>query len=129
MINFGLQLHIILTNAYTLFTLFLGIWALYFVFTNRNIDGQYWGAVAVQSLLAVAIFILTVLLTLSGKSPARWVYWLYLIYFMIVLPATYALLRGRDDRTAAMVFAGVAFFTFLANWNRAELVFANALPA
>jgi drug/metabolite transporter (DMT)-like permease len=127
MLNIGLNLHVILTNTYTLFTLALGLWALYFAVRNRNLDGGYWGAVAIQSLLAVGIFVLTILLTLGGNAPKRWVYWLYLIYFMVVLPSTYALLRGRDDRVAAFIFAGVCLFTFLANGIRAESVFTTAL--
>ncbi len=127
MLNIGLTLHVILTNTYTLFTLALGLWALFFAFRNRNLDGSYWGALAIQSLLAVVIFAITVLLTLGGNPPRRWVYWLYIIYFMIVLPSTYALLRGRDDRTAALIFAGVCIFTFLANGIRAESVFTTAL--
>jgi hypothetical protein len=127
MIDLGLRLHVILTNAYTLFSGALGLWALLFIAQRRDIDGQYWGAVAIHSFLAVAIFVATIVLTLTGHGPTRWVYWLYLIYFMIVLPATYALLKGRDDRAAAQTFAAVCIFTALASWNRAELLYTTAL--
>jgi drug/metabolite transporter (DMT)-like permease len=127
MLTLGQNLHIVLTNTYTLFTLALGLWALFFAVRSRNLDGSYWGAVAIQSILAVVIFVITLLLTLGGRPPIRWVYWLYIIYFMIVLPSTYALLRGRDDRIAAFIFAGVCFFTFLANGIRAESVFTTPL--
>jgi hypothetical protein len=128
MIDLGVSLHLILTNAYALFSLALAIWAIFFYITNRPMDGAYFGSVAIHSFLAVAIFILTILLTLGGKPPIRWVYWLYIIYCMIVLPATYSLLKGRDDRQAASAYIVVCVFTFLTTITRAELTYANPAP-
>ncbi len=127
MIALGITLHTVLTNAYTLFTLFLGLWASYLFFRNRTLDGSYFGAIAVCALLAVAILVLTLLLALGGKSPVRWVYWLYQAFFIVVLPGTYSLTKGRDDRTAAGIYAAVAIFTFLASASRSELVFTTPL--
>ena len=58
------------------------------------------------------------LLLWLGRSLAgeqlRSVYLLYELYFIIVLPGTFALMRGRDDRTAAGIFCIICIFTALA---------------
>ncbi len=122
MLSFAVSLHTILTNAYTLFCFLLGFWALFLAVRNQPIGGQFWGALAVDSLLAAAILIVSFLLQLGGIPPARSVYYLYAIYFVIVLPGTYALLRGRDDRTAAWIYAAVILFTALASLTRSDLL-------
>src|SRR5262249_22766764 len=57
--------------------------------------------------------------SLAGEQ-LRWVYVWYELYFVIVLPGTFALLRGRDDRTAAAWVAGIAIFTALAAFSSAD---------
>jgi hypothetical protein len=71
----------------------------------------------------VILLIVTLLLQLGGLPPARgWLYYLYLAYFVIALPGTFALLRGRDDRTAAAIYTAVILFTALTSLSRSDLL-------
>jgi hypothetical protein len=121
--NILLVLHPVLSNAYTLFCLIVGVWALVVAGRNGTLNGQFWGAVAVNTLLAVAVLIVTLLLQTTGIAPARgWLYYLYDAFFIIVQPGTFALLRGRDDRTAAGIFAAVTLFAALTSATRVSLL-------
>ena len=123
MVTLGVTLHDILSNAYGLFCFALGIWALAIAVRGGVIGGGFWGALAIETGLAIVIMLITLLLQLGGLPPSRgWLYYLYLIYFVIVLPGTYALLRGRDDRTAAWVYAAVILFTAAATTTRTDLL-------
>ena len=116
-------LHTILNTAYTLFCFILGFWALIVTVRNQPIPGGFWGALVTNEGLAIAILIMTLLLQAGGLPPARgWLYYLYLLFFVIVLPGTFALLRGRDDRTAAAIYTGIILFTALTALTRSELL-------
>jgi hypothetical protein len=103
-------LAVILNTAFTLFSFALGLWAGYLAITNRPLDGSFWGAMWLGAGLAVAGLLVWLARSLGGEQ-LRWVYGLYFAYFVIVYPGTFALLRGRDDRLAAAIFAGIAIFT------------------
>jgi hypothetical protein len=103
-------IHAILNNAYILFSLALGFWCILKLVKHQPLDGQFWGAIAVNTLLAVAELLLALVMALAGIRARRWAYYLYALYFVVVLPGTYSLLRGRDDRLAAIIYGIVTFF-------------------
>ncbi|CAG1013123.1 MAG: hypothetical protein IAE83_16405 [Anaerolinea sp.] len=103
-------LSVILINAYILFSFALGAWAGVIAFRGERLSGSYFGAAFTCTGLAVICLIAWLLRTTAGEQ-LRWVYGLYIAYFIVVYPGTFALLRGRDDRLAAWIFAGVAIFT------------------
>jgi len=103
----------IFNNAYTLFCFMLGFWAGAIYLRNGKLGGDYWGAIWICALLAVAMLVVWLVRTLVGEQ-LRWVYLLYQLYFIVALPGTFAILRGRDDRVAAAIFAGVTIFSALA---------------
>ncbi len=105
------EIHAVLNNAYILFSLALGFWSAYQGFKNRSLSGQFWGALATNTILAAVIFLLSLVMAAMGIQARRGVYYLYAIYFVIVLPGTFSLLRGRNDRTAAMIYAIVTIFS------------------
>ena len=109
----------IFNTAYTLFCFSLGIWAGISWMRDQPLGGQYWGAIWTCSGMAVVGLLLWLARALSGEQ-LRSVYLLYELYFIIVLPGTFALLRGRDDRFAAAVFCGVAIFSALAAISAAD---------
>ena len=123
MLSVAVAFHTILNNAYTMFCFILGFWALIMTIRNQPIPGGFWGALVINGILPVLILVLTILLQIGGLAPSRdWVYYLYLIFFVIVLPGTFALLRGRDDRGAAGIYAAVILFTALTALTRSELL-------
>lgn len=102
----------IFNNAYILFCFALGIWAGYQFLRNQGLGGQFWGAMWTCAGLAVIGLLMWLGRSLQGES-LRPVYLLYELYFIVVLPGTFALMRGRDDRVAAGIFCGIAIFTAL----------------
>ena len=50
-------------------------------------------------------------MTVQGLRPERIVtYYLYMSWLVIIMPGLFTLLRGRDDRNAAIAFAILSFF-------------------
>lgn len=105
------QIHAILNNAYILFCLVMGFWSTVQAARNRPLGGQFWGALATGSILAGGVLLWALVMALAGIQAHRWVYYLYAVYFVIVFPGTFTLLHGRDDRTAALIYGIVAFFS------------------
>lgn len=112
-------LTVILNNAYILYCLALGIWAGLLWLRDQPLSGNFWGAMWLASGLAVVSLIIGIMRAVGG-AQFRAVYWLYEAYFILVLPGTFAMLRGRDDRNAAAIFAGIAIFTALAAVSTAQ---------
>jgi hypothetical protein len=107
------DIHQIMFNAHILFSIALGVWAAVIAGRNQPIPGGYWGAVVTQSLLAGAILVLGIILTLTGARPVDGrleLYFLYMAWLVVIMPGLFSILRGRDDRSAALAFAMLAFF-------------------
>lgn len=105
------DVHTILFNMQALYSLILGIWATVMAGRNQSISGNYWGAVATATLLAAAVLMLGIIMTLMGLRPPRVVtYFVYMAWLVIIMPGLFTMLRGRDDRQAAIAFALLAFF-------------------
>ncbi len=105
------NVHIILFNMHLLYSLILGIWAAVMAGRNQSISGNYWGAVATSTLLAAAVMVVGIIMTVMGLRPERIVtYYLYMAWLVIIMPGLYMMLRGRDDRQAAIAFSLLAFF-------------------
>ncbi len=108
-------IHQILFNTHILYSLALGLWAAVIAARKEAIGGNYWGAVLTYAILAGAILLIGMLLLASGYQPRSSrviVYVLYMFWLAIIMPGTFTMLRGRDDRSAAIAFALLAFFNF-----------------
>ncbi|NJL95080.1 MAG: hypothetical protein HC915_15870 [Anaerolineae bacterium] len=122
-------LFLALNNAYILFSLILGAYAVMLAARGVPLSGNFWGALWTNTGLATAIFALALLMTLTGLRPygippsearqIRWVYYLYGIYFIISLPGLFTLLRGNDTGRAGIWFGSVALFNAAANYRAA----------
>jgi putative exporter of polyketide antibiotics len=107
------DIHGILFNAQILFSVALGIWAAIIAGRNEAISGNYWGAIATFAGLVAVTLVVGILLTAQGLRPRDgrlWLYYLYMLFLLVILPGLFSLLRGRDDRTAAISFAVLTFF-------------------
>ena len=47
---------------------------------------------------------------LEPRSGRMTVYFLYIAFLLVIMPGLFSLLRGRDDRSAGIAFAVLAFF-------------------
>lgn len=105
------DLHNILFNAHILYSLALGIWSAIMASRNEPISGGFWGAVATITILAAVVLVIGIIMTLEGLRPERIVtYYLYMSWLVVIMPGLFTLLRGRDDRSAAIAFAILCFF-------------------
>lgn len=105
------EIHNVLFNAHILFSLALGLWAALMAAREQSISGNFWGALATGTILAVLVVLVGILMTLQGLRPERLtLYYLYMAWLVVIMPGLFTMLRGRDDRSAALAFALLAFF-------------------
>lgn len=118
-------IHTILFNAHIMYSVGLGIWAGVMAARNEPISGNFWGAVATSVILAGGVLLLGIIMTAQGLRPQRLlIYYLYVIWLVIIMPGLFTMLRGRDDRHAAIAFSILAFFnatTSISMWQRSVI--------
>jgi hypothetical protein len=103
--------HGVLFNMHVLYSLILGIWGAVMASRKESISGNYWGAVATGTILAVLIALVGIIMTAQGLRTARTVtYYLYMAWLVVIMPGLFSLLRGRDDQSAAIAFSILGFF-------------------
>jgi hypothetical protein len=104
-------LHTILFNMHILYALILGVYGAVLASRNEGLSGNFFGAMAVYTGLAGLTLIIGVLLALQGYTMERsTIYFLYMLFLVIIMPGLFSLLRGRDDRNAAIAFTVLALF-------------------
>lgn len=104
-------IHTILFNMHIMYSFALAIWAVVMASRNQSISGNYWGAVATSTILAALVLLLGIIMSVQGLRLIRTgVYFLYMVWLVIIMPGLYSMLRGRDDRSAAIAFALLSFF-------------------
>jgi len=117
------DLHQILFNMHIMYSLALGVWAVYMASRQEAISGHYWGAVLTYALLAAVTLAVGVALLLSGMQPRSGrvvVYLLYMLWLAIIMPGLFSLMSGRDDKRAALAYALLAFFNFTTSLSMME---------
>lgn len=116
-------IHQILFNAHIMYSLALGVWAAVIAARRDQISGHYWGAILTYAMLAAVILLVGVVMLFSGMQPRSGrivVYVLYMLWLAIIMPGLFSLLKGRDDRSAALTFALLALFNFTTSLSMIE---------
>ena len=117
------DIHNILFNAHIMYSVLLGLWSASMAVRNQSISGSFWGAMLTSALLAGIVLLVGIVMTLQGLRPERIVtYFLYMAWLVVIMPGMFTLLKGRDDRNAAIAFSILAFFnatTSISMWQRA----------
>ena len=116
-------IHQILFNAHILYSLALAVWAAVIAARRDTITGHYWGAILTYAILAAVTLLVGVVMLFTGLQPRSGrivVYILYMLWLAIIMPGLFSLLRGRDDRSAALAFALLAFFNFSTSLSMIE---------
>jgi|SRR5690606_13160656 len=115
------DLHSILFNMHILYSVALGIWAAFMAVQNESISGSFWGAVIISAGLASVVTVVGIIMTLQGLRPQRLVlYYLYMAFLIVIMPGLFSLLRGRDDRSAAVAFSILAFFNATTSFSMVQ---------
>lgn len=110
-------IHQRLATSMLLYLLIAGLWGLVRYLRGKGVDSNYWGILAIGELLFLAQAVIGLTLLLSGGQPQRGIHALYGIVSAISLPAYFAFTRGRDDRSAALVYALLCFFLIAINFR------------
>lgn len=104
------SMHESLNNAYILFCFALGVYAAVLGGRNVPLSGNFWGAMWTNTILAAIVLVVALILLVQGVESERRVYYLYAVYFVISLPGVFSIMKGNDNRRAAIFFSVVAFF-------------------
>jgi hypothetical protein len=106
------DVHSRLYIACLIYSLAVGGWAFYLSYKNRDLDSNFWGALAINEILFVAVAILDVVLYLNGsivpERPA--VHFLYTATGILTIPAAYTFTRQRATAREAGVYGAVCLF-------------------
>lgn len=99
------NVHDRLSVTIVLYAFILAIWGLWRYFRKQGLDGNFWGALAINEILILVQGGLGIFLWLSDLRPERgFMHILYGIVTALTIPATYAFTRGRDTRREMLVY-------------------------
>jgi putative exporter of polyketide antibiotics len=107
------QIHEVLFNMQILYSIALGVWAAVIAGQNQALSGGYWGAVMTFVGLVAVTLLVGIVMILQGLRPQDGrigLYLLYMAFLVVIMPGLFSMLRGRDDRSAAIAFALLALF-------------------
>ncbi len=126
------DLHNILFLMQALYSLILGIYAGILGAQEKPLSGNFWGSVAVYVILNLVVLGVGVFLWLQGFTIASenriLIYFLYMAFLIVIMPGLFSMLRGRDDRSAAIAFAVLALFNASVSLSMANRGLATWLP-
>jgi len=111
------EIHARLATSFILFMAMAAAWNLVTAARRRGVSGTAFGILAIGELLALAQAAVGLALGLAGGQPARTVHILYGLTAVLTLPAYYALSRGRDDRTASLIYGALCVFLAIAGYR------------
>lgn len=95
-----------------LFALAMGLWAAWRWFRKQGVDSNYWGALIIGEILALAQGVIGVLMLILGGRPADLLHFLYGVLVALGWPAVYVYTNARATRSEAAIYALVSLFIF-----------------
>lgn len=104
--------HRLLGTAFLYYTAIITLWLLVHLFRRRDVDGGFWGAIAIGEALIVLQMIVGVIMALQGLRPARGLHFVYGGVALLTWPAVFALTRNAPGRREALYWALASAFLF-----------------
>jgi hypothetical protein len=104
--------HDLLSNTFTLFALFVSLWALINYLRDKPLTGEFWGTIMIGEGIAVAECLVGAILWLTGSFPAQAIHFLYGAIVLFSWPAAYSYARNQDDKRQIMIWFFVSAFLF-----------------
>jgi hypothetical protein len=112
--DFLLPIHTILFNMQMLYSFGIGLYAAWLGAKETPLSGNFWGTIAVYAILNSVILVIGAVLLLAGyhiqSGDRSFIYILYMLFLIVILPGIFAIMQGRDDKRAAILFGVVAMF-------------------
>jgi heme A synthase len=94
-----------------MYVIIIAIWGFWRFARRQQIDGSYWGGLAVAEILIIVQGLLGMIMWFSGLRPVQgWIHILYGVASALVIPGIFAFTRGGSDRRATMIYAVGALF-------------------
>jgi hypothetical protein len=131
--DFLLPIHTILFNMQMLYSFAIGVYAAWLGARQNPLTGNFWGTIAVYSILNTIVFVVGLILLFAGyqiQSGGRnFIYILYMLFLIIILPGIFAIMQGRDDKRAAITFGMVAMFNAAVSFSMMDRGLASWILA
>ncbi len=108
------SLHDILFNMQIIYSILIGVYAASLAARQQSISGNFWGTILIYAGLSGITLVVGIILALNGyrvvSGGRNAIYFLYMAFLCVIMPGLFSLLRGRDDRNAAIAFSLLALF-------------------
>ncbi|XWX04654.1 hypothetical protein VZO05_03690 [Aggregatilineales bacterium SYSU G02658] len=108
------SLHDILFNMQIIYSILIGVYAASLAARQQSISGNFWGTILIYAGLSGITLVVGIILALNGyrvvSGGRNTIYFLYMAFLCVIMPGLFSLLRGRDDRNAAIAFSLLALF-------------------
>jgi len=117
-------IHDRLFESQMIFSFMLGVYAAWLSAGKKPLSGNFFGSVAVYAILNTVIFVMGIILLISGYTVEGGgrvvIYILYMLFLIVILPGLFAIMRGRDDRSAGLTFGMFAMFNAAVSFSMVE---------
>jgi len=98
-------------NTVLLYVVILCLWGFWRVIRKENVNGSYWGSLAIAEILIIVQGALGAVLWFSSLRPERGgIHILYGIVGVLGIPAVFLFTKGRGDRREMIVYAAIMLF-------------------
>lgn len=127
--DFLVDAHNILFLMQALYSFIIGVYAAWLGARDQTLSGNFFGTIAVYAILNIVVLALGVFLLFSNyaiESGGRtFIYVLYMLYLVVILPGIFSVMQGRDDKSAAITFGAAAMFNATVSYS----MFARGLAS
>ncbi len=106
------EIHARLGNTIVLFTLVVGLWALFNYIRGQGLSPGYWGTLVIGELLLATQTLIGVVMYFQGGRPPRIIHFLYGVLVLLIWPGVFAYTQGRDTRREALIYGVASLFLF-----------------
>lgn len=106
------EIHARLGNTIMLFTLVVGLWALFNYVRRQGLPPSYWGTLVIGELLLATQALVGGVMYFQGGRPPRIIHFLYGVLVLLIWPGAYVYTEGRDTRREALIYGLASLFLF-----------------
>jgi hypothetical protein len=104
-------IHSRLSITTLLYVIILCLWGIWRSIRKNQLDGNYWGALAIAEILILVQGVVGGILYFTGLQPERGgMHILYGVVGALGIPSVYTFTKGRNDRKTIIVYTAVLFF-------------------
>ncbi|MGJ3238521.1 MAG: hypothetical protein ACFE0Q_07425 [Anaerolineae bacterium] len=122
--DFLVFVHERLFFAQMFYSFAIGVYAAWLSAGKKELSGNFFGTIAVYSVLNLITFIIGLVLLFNGyhiaSNDRTLIYILYMLYLIVILPGIFSIMSGRSDRSAGLIFGVSAMFNAAVSFSMFE---------